>query len=249
MRCIWATSLKLSWGVFALRMVIQNMQEWVNREVRPELARWIEAARRRPPLQVFLSPGGSLVERSRRAASHEPDSERRTSTPNRSEQLHSRLIGARQSLQETSRLSRSSASGSMFGTSESSIRRTIEVSDDTDDDKDGDDDEDEEDEDGTDDEAYEEGDDSDDSDYVDEEDEEDDEEYEEYEEESEDFLDEGYDSPSKRKSASKVISIPSLRCRRNISCKCGKKNCWIVNDDDDGLAAGFNALSISKGRR
>jgi hypothetical protein len=53
-------------------MVIENMREWVNRQVRPELAKWISAARGCPPLTVFLSPGGGHVKQKRRAASLDP---------------------------------------------------------------------------------------------------------------------------------------------------------------------------------
>ncbi|KAL6158385.1 hypothetical protein ACJBU6_02498 [Exserohilum turcicum] len=61
-KCVWATSLKLLWGVFALRMIIQNMCEWVNGDVRLELVTWIERARGFKPSEVFLYPSGSPVE-------------------------------------------------------------------------------------------------------------------------------------------------------------------------------------------
>ncbi|XP_014553292.1 hypothetical protein COCVIDRAFT_51985, partial [Bipolaris victoriae FI3] len=81
MRCIWATSLEISWGVFVLRMVLKNMHEWVNQAVRPELSRWIEGARGYPNPRGFLSPGGDLVVLSKRAASQEPHSKPLTDSP------------------------------------------------------------------------------------------------------------------------------------------------------------------------
>jgi hypothetical protein len=72
MRCVWATSLRLTWGVLALRMVIENMREWVNRQVRPELVKWISAALGCPPPTVFLSPGDGHIEQRRRAVSLDP---------------------------------------------------------------------------------------------------------------------------------------------------------------------------------
>ncbi|CAN9098923.1 unnamed protein product [Alternaria alternata] len=56
MRCIWATSLALTWGVYALRMVIENMREWVYRRVKPELARWIHLVRLQPEEQSIVLP-------------------------------------------------------------------------------------------------------------------------------------------------------------------------------------------------
>ncbi|EUC44473.1 hypothetical protein COCMIDRAFT_27181 [Bipolaris oryzae ATCC 44560] len=113
MQCIWATSLEISWGVFVLRMVLKNMQEWVNQEVRPELARWIEGARGCTTPKVFLSSGGGLIERSRRSASHESHSERPTDSPSLRKSYSSLKYVAKYS-QETSQMIRSAAPSPML---------------------------------------------------------------------------------------------------------------------------------------
>jgi hypothetical protein len=41
MRCIWASSLKLTWGVLQLRMIVENMREWVYSRVKGDIARWV----------------------------------------------------------------------------------------------------------------------------------------------------------------------------------------------------------------
>ncbi|CAO2655729.1 Nn.00g045320.m01.CDS01 [Neocucurbitaria sp. VM-36] len=71
MQCIWATSLQLTWGVLALRMVVKNMREWVYERVKPEISKWIRNIRGCPLPQVFLTPGGDTVNRTRRAVSCE----------------------------------------------------------------------------------------------------------------------------------------------------------------------------------
>lgn len=76
MVCIWATSLELTWGVIALRMVIKNMHVWVNEYVKPEISRWIRMVHKQPSPQSFLTPSGVEFVRARRAASCEPQSER-----------------------------------------------------------------------------------------------------------------------------------------------------------------------------
>ena len=76
MICIWATSLELTWGVIALRMVVENMCEWVNEWARPEISRWISMVRNRYPPQTMLVPGRDIATRARRAVSCEPSMER-----------------------------------------------------------------------------------------------------------------------------------------------------------------------------
>ncbi|RYN71745.1 hypothetical protein AA0117_g9192 [Alternaria alternata] len=80
MRCIWATSLECAWGVFALRMVIDNVRKWVYRRVKPEIARWIHCVRTHPTA-VYRSLDGCRGKQRQRAASHEPQSDRRPITP------------------------------------------------------------------------------------------------------------------------------------------------------------------------
>ena len=77
MRCIWATSLELTWGVFALRMVIENMREWVYERVKPEICRWIAHIRSNPKPPTVFVPNGDQVEQRRRARSIGPPPEER----------------------------------------------------------------------------------------------------------------------------------------------------------------------------
>jgi hypothetical protein len=81
MRCVWATSLELTWGVFALRMVIENMREWVYQRVKPEIAKWISKARTRAPSQVFLTPGGHRSKHARAASLDPPRVGLRSASP------------------------------------------------------------------------------------------------------------------------------------------------------------------------
>ncbi|KAH7384636.1 hypothetical protein BKA66DRAFT_569879 [Pyrenochaeta sp. MPI-SDFR-AT-0127] len=81
MQCIWATSLELTWGVLALRMVIKNMREWVFDRVKPEISRWIRMVRARPSPQTLLTPGGDMIRRTRRAVSCDPSDDRPDFTP------------------------------------------------------------------------------------------------------------------------------------------------------------------------
>lgn len=76
MVCIWATSLELTWGVMALRTIVENMQEWVYARVKPEISRWIRIVHEHPPQTISLTPSGDTVVQRRRAASCEPLSER-----------------------------------------------------------------------------------------------------------------------------------------------------------------------------
>ena len=76
MICIWATSLELTWGVVALRMVVENMCEWVNEQVKPEITRWVSMVRNCYPPQTMLAPGRDIAIRARRAVSCEPSMER-----------------------------------------------------------------------------------------------------------------------------------------------------------------------------
>ncbi|KAI4942863.1 hypothetical protein J4E91_009783 [Alternaria rosae] len=80
MRCIWATSLELTWGVFALRIVIENMRKWVYNRVKPEVCKWITSIRLHPKPQTFLAPYGHQVEQRRRAKSLEPPNEKVSDT-------------------------------------------------------------------------------------------------------------------------------------------------------------------------
>lgn len=41
MRCIWASSLELTWGVLQLRMIVENMREWVYSRVKGDIARYV----------------------------------------------------------------------------------------------------------------------------------------------------------------------------------------------------------------
>lgn len=69
MVCVWATSLELIWGVLTLRMVIENLLDWVYRYPKHEISRWIGTVRKSSPQQTSLTPGGEKVVRERRAAS------------------------------------------------------------------------------------------------------------------------------------------------------------------------------------
>ena len=84
MRCIWATSLELTWGVFALRAVIENMRKWVHDRVKPEICRWITQVRLHPKPSTSLAPDGHQVEQRRRAKSLEPPNERIPDIPSTS---------------------------------------------------------------------------------------------------------------------------------------------------------------------
>ena len=84
MRCIWATSLELTWGVFALRAVIENMRKWVHNWVKPEICRWITQVRLHPKPSTFLAPDGHQVEQRRRAKSLEPPNQRTSDIPSTS---------------------------------------------------------------------------------------------------------------------------------------------------------------------
>jgi hypothetical protein len=68
MRCIWATSLELTWGVYILREVVANMRNWVYDRVKPEICRWIA--------HVRLHPDGDQLKQRKRAKSLEQRNER-----------------------------------------------------------------------------------------------------------------------------------------------------------------------------
>ncbi|KAH6622266.1 hypothetical protein C7974DRAFT_473606 [Boeremia exigua] len=75
MHCIWTTSLELSWGVMALRVVVKNVKDWVYTHIEPNIARWI-AQIRSAGLQTYsLTPGGDIIGFRRRAASLGPTQE------------------------------------------------------------------------------------------------------------------------------------------------------------------------------
>ncbi|KAG9189076.1 hypothetical protein G6011_05944 [Alternaria panax] len=79
MCCILATSLELTWGVFLLRIVIENMHEWVYEEVKPEICRWISYVRSHPKRPTITTPNGDRIEpRDRRARSEAPPPDDRT---------------------------------------------------------------------------------------------------------------------------------------------------------------------------
>jgi len=67
MRCIWSTSIRLTWGVVALRAIIKNMHMWSSRLLKPKLqVAILQASKRlpknnpsgshRPPSQDLLVP-------------------------------------------------------------------------------------------------------------------------------------------------------------------------------------------------
>jgi hypothetical protein len=69
MVCIWATSLEISWGIIALRMIVKNVQNWVHARVKPEISRWIQDVYRNRHRICSLTPSGDVVTQRRRAAS------------------------------------------------------------------------------------------------------------------------------------------------------------------------------------
>ena len=75
MQCIWTTSLELSWGVMALRVVVKNVIHWVFTHIKPDIARWV-AQIRSAGLQTYsLTPGGDIIGFRRRATSLGPTQE------------------------------------------------------------------------------------------------------------------------------------------------------------------------------
>lgn len=75
MVCIWATSLELSWGIMALRMIVKNVKDWVYTHVKPEILRWIHDVRQDHLQRYSLTPSGDMAMQRRRAASCEPANE------------------------------------------------------------------------------------------------------------------------------------------------------------------------------
>ena len=75
MVCIWATSLELSWGIMALRMIVKNVKDWVYTHVKPEILRWIHDVRQDHLQRYSLTPSGDMAMHRRRAASCEPAKE------------------------------------------------------------------------------------------------------------------------------------------------------------------------------
>ena len=69
MVCIWATSLEISWGIIALRMIVKNVQDWVHARVKPEISRWIQDVYRNRRRISSLTPSGDVVTQRRRATS------------------------------------------------------------------------------------------------------------------------------------------------------------------------------------
>ncbi|KAF2826021.1 hypothetical protein CC86DRAFT_418683 [Ophiobolus disseminans] len=82
MRCIWASSLELTWGVLCMQMAVKNVQEWVYRRAKPQIARWVCKIRNASSLLTVHSPDGDLIPQRRRATSCAPTSKqtRRVST-------------------------------------------------------------------------------------------------------------------------------------------------------------------------
>ena len=75
MVCIWATSLELSWGIIALRLIVKNVKDWVYNHVKPEISRWIHDIRQDRLQTYSLTPSGDVVTQRRRAASCQPTDE------------------------------------------------------------------------------------------------------------------------------------------------------------------------------
>jgi hypothetical protein len=69
MVCVWATSLEISWGIIALRMIVKNVQNWVHAHVKPEISRWIQDVYQNQHCIFSLTPNGDVVTQRRRAAS------------------------------------------------------------------------------------------------------------------------------------------------------------------------------------
>jgi hypothetical protein len=69
MRCIWATSLELTWGVLMLRMIVKNMGKWVYHRVKGDLAKWTLQAYQKSSTPNILSPSGDVMEQRTRPAS------------------------------------------------------------------------------------------------------------------------------------------------------------------------------------
>jgi hypothetical protein len=69
MVCIWATSLEISWGIIALRMIVKNVQDWVHARVKPEISRWIQDVYRNRHCIYSLTPSGDVVTQRKRASS------------------------------------------------------------------------------------------------------------------------------------------------------------------------------------
>lgn len=205
-------------------MVLKNMQEWVNQDVRPELSRWIEGARGCPTPKVFLSPRGGFVEQGRKAASQEPQSERLPDSP-LLRKRRSSPKGFAQYFQETSQMVRSAAPSPTLSTCSSEVRRRAEVN------SFGYEVEDEY-------EEIEESEDYKDGDYNDE------------DEDSESSVDEGYCSPPKKKTGKKVTPISS-RQSSQFGVACMMANCskpdgkGIVDKTPSPSFSGKKATSIS----
>ncbi|KAH3992844.1 hypothetical protein HBI56_198720 [Parastagonospora nodorum] len=72
MVCIWATSLEISWGIIALRMILKNVQDWAHTRVKPEIRRWIHDVYKNRNRKCSLTPDGDIVTQRRRAASCGP---------------------------------------------------------------------------------------------------------------------------------------------------------------------------------
>lgn len=75
MVCVWATTLELSWGIMALRIILKNVKDWVYAHVKPEVSRWIQDIHRSRRQISSLTPNGDVVIQRRRAKSCGPSDE------------------------------------------------------------------------------------------------------------------------------------------------------------------------------
>lgn len=72
MKCIWAASLELSWGILALRILVKNVQAWVQTHIKPKVATWIYDIRFNTSQLHVQTPNGGVIQQRRRAVSCEP---------------------------------------------------------------------------------------------------------------------------------------------------------------------------------
>lgn len=81
MLCIWASSLELTWGVLTLRMLVNNVREWVYARAKPQIARWVCQIWDKPLPPTIHSPGGGSVPQRTRPASSASSSNTTILTP------------------------------------------------------------------------------------------------------------------------------------------------------------------------
>ncbi|ORY15326.1 hypothetical protein BCR34DRAFT_184004 [Clohesyomyces aquaticus] len=90
MKCIWATSLELTWGALQLRMVIKNMKEWVYEKAKPVIARQVERIYKNPQRSTNTRSWDS-IQRASRAESCAPQTSKYDNPRPKTPPLH-RLI-------------------------------------------------------------------------------------------------------------------------------------------------------------